>query len=206
MKIHLFFTRCFSILTFCLLLAHFAAAQMYFGPSITHTSSREWDDASQEYTTNDFRISLHYQFNDLLRMQAGVSSIVRQGDNRSTEFIRMPLILEMTIEDFGIEDKQLWRLYFATGGFLSFPINSNTDESLIDYYSFGAIGEIGMAFNFTRGAFATIGYRGTVDFDAIKRSPAAEPQRFADSGIQLGFYMPFSMFKKKKWGKKEPYL
>jgi len=183
-----------------------AQAQLYFGPSITHTSSREWNNSSQEYTTNDFDISLHYQFKRNVNIQFGASSIIRQGDNRSTEFIRFPLLFQMSIEEFSIDDRQLWRLYFATGGFLSFPVNSNTDESLIDYYSFGAIGEIGMAFNFTRGAFATIGYRATVDFDSVKRSDAAIPQRFADSGIQLGFYMPFSIFSRKVWKEKEPYL
>lgn len=182
------------------------SAQLYFGPSITHTSSREWNNTSDEYTTNDFQFSLHYQFNQSIRTQFGISTIVRQGDNRSTEYVRFPLLLEMSIEDLKINDREIWRLYFATGGFMSFPINSNTDESLIDYYSFGAIGEIGMAFNFTRGAFATIGYRATVDFDTIKRSDAAIPQRFADSGIQLGFYMPFSIFSPKGWKKPEPYV
>ncbi len=182
-----------------------ATAQLYFGPSITHTSSREWNNNSEEYTTNDFSISLHYKFNSRSGLSFGANNIVRQGGNRSTEFIRFPLLVELTIEDLGIEDQQLWRLYFSAGGFLSFPTNTDADKSLIDYYSFGAIGEIGMAFNFARGAYATIGYRTTLDFDNIALSEAAQPQRFADSGIQLGFYMPFSMFSKKAW-KKEPYL
>mgnify|MGYP000041210016 CR=1 FL=1 len=182
-----------------------AAAQLYFGPAIIHTSSREWNNNSDEYTTNDFSLSLHYKFNARSGLSFGVNNIVRKGGNRSTEFIRFPLLLELTIEDLGIEDQQLWRLYFSAGGFLAFPTNTDADKSLIDYYSFGASGEIGMAFNFSRGAYGVIGYRTTLDFDNIVRSETAQPQRFADSGIQLGFYMPFSMFSKRKW-KKEPYL
>ncbi|MGB0985444.1 MAG: hypothetical protein ACPG19_15440, partial [Saprospiraceae bacterium] len=133
-------------------------------------------------------------------------NLIRQGDGRSTEFIRIPAMIEVTIEDIAINDQQLWRLYFAIGAFMAFPVNTDTDKGLIDYFSFGTIGEIGMAFNFSRGAFAVIGYRGGVDFDAIARSEAAQPQRFADSGIHLGFYMPFSIFRRKTWSKKEPYL
>jgi hypothetical protein len=195
------------IIAICFFSINTVMAQLYFGPSITHTSTREWDATSEEYTTNDFNFSLYYQFNSLTATKISVSNLVRQGDNRSTEFIRIPVMLEMTIEDFAINDEQLWRLYFAIGGFMAFPVNTDTDESLIDYFTFGTVGEIGMAFNFSRGAFAVIGYRVGLDFDAIGRSEAAQPQRFADSGIQLGFYMPFSIFKRKTWSKeKEPYL
>ncbi|MGB0863869.1 MAG: hypothetical protein ACPG19_10405, partial [Saprospiraceae bacterium] len=65
-------------------------AQLYFGPSITHTSTQEWNSTSEEYTTNDFNFSLYYQFNSLTATKLSVSNLIRQGDGRSTEFIRIP--------------------------------------------------------------------------------------------------------------------
>ena len=99
------------IIIICFLSINTITAQLYFGPSITHTSTREWDATSEEYTTNDFNFSLYYQFNSLTATKISVSNLVRQGDNRSTEFIRIPVMLEMTIEDIAINDQQLWRLY-----------------------------------------------------------------------------------------------
>ena len=190
-----------SLLFLTILTINSLQAQLFFGPSITHTSTREWNKSSDEYTTNDFNFSFYYQVNKTTSTKFSINNIIRQGGNRSTEFLRFPALIEITVEDFVINDQQLWRLYFATGGYFALPVNSDTDESWIDYYSFGAIGEIGMAFNFSSGAFAVIGYRGSVDFDAIKRNDSAIPQRFADSGIQLGFFMPFSIFSKKGWSK-----
>jgi hypothetical protein len=171
-------------------------AQLYFGPSVTHTSSREWSINSSEYTANDFNFVLKYQFKNSLTTRFEVNNILRQGSGRTTEFMRFPLILEFEIEEMHLEDRELWALYFATGGYLAFPTNS-TDQNVIDFYNFGVLGEIGLSFKFYRGAYATIGYRTTVDFESIAQNELALPQRFADSGIYLGFATPFSIFKAK---------
>jgi hypothetical protein len=171
-------------------------AQLYFGPSVTHTSSREWNINSDEYTANDLNFMLRYQFKNTLATRFEISSILRQGSGRTTEFIRFPLIFEFEVEDMKIDNRELWRLYFATGGYFAFPTNS-TDENVIDFYNFGVIGEVGLSFNFSRGAYATVGYRTSVDFESIARNASASPQRFADSGIYLGFAMPFSIFSHK---------
>ena len=177
-------------------------AQLYFGPSVTHTSSREWNIDSDEYTANDFNFVIKYQFKNTLATRFEINSILRQGSGRTTEFIRFPLILEFEIEDMKIDGRELWRLYFATGGYFAFPTNS-TDENVINFYNFGVIGEVGLSFNFSRGAYATVGYRTAVDFDSIARDQLASPQRFADSGIYLGFAMPFSIFSPKHTPEKE---
>ena len=177
-------------------------AQLYFGPSVTHASTREWNINSDEYTANDFNFVLKYQFKNNLATRFEINSILRQGNGRTTEFIRFPIIFEFEIEDMKIDDRELWRLYFATGGYLAFPTNS-TDENVIDYYNFGVIAEMGFSFNFTRGAYGTVGYRTSVDFEAIARSELASPQRFAASGIYLGFTMPFSIFSPKHTPRKQ---
>ena len=66
-------------------------AQLYFGPSVTHTSSREWNINSDEYTANDLNFMLRYQFKNTLATRFEISSILRQGSGRTTEFIRFPL-------------------------------------------------------------------------------------------------------------------
>ena len=177
-------------------------AQLYFGTSVTHTSSKEWNINSDEYTANDFNFLLKYQFKNTLATRFEISSILRQGSGRTTEFIRFPLIFEFEIEDMKIDGRELWRLYFATGGYFAFPTNS-TDENVINFYNFGVIGEIGISFNFSRGAYGTVGYRTAVDFEAIARDEMASPQRFADSGIYLGFAMPFSIFSPQHTPRKE---
>lgn len=191
----------FSILITTSTITHLKA-QLYFGPSVTHTSSREWNINSDEYTANDFNFILRYQFKNNIATRFEINSILRQGNGRTTEFIRFPVIFEFEIEDMKIDDRELWRLYFATGGYMAFPTNS-TDENVINYYNVGAVAEMGFSFNFSRGAYGTVGYRTSVDFEAIARNEIASPQRFAASGIYLGFTMPFSIFSPKHTPRKE---
>ena len=185
-----------SIISLYFVFINQSIAQLYFGPSVTHTSSREWNINSDEYTANDLNLMVRYRFNHTTAARFEFNSILRQGSGRTTEFIRLPLIFEFNIEDMKIDQRELWRLYFATGGYFAFPTNS-TDENVIDYYNFGIIGEVGFSFNFSRGAYGTVGYRAAVDFDAVGQNALALPQRFADSGIYLGFTVPFSIFNPK---------
>lgn len=192
---------CCSLLL--LVLPFVAAGQLYFGPSVTHASTREWNANSNEYTANDFNVMLRYQFNELLAIRGEINSTLRQGSGRTTEFVRFPFLMEFSIEDMAISNRQLWRLYFATGAYYAIPTNS-TDETLIDYYTIGGMGEMGISFNFSKGAFGTVGYRTAVDLEAIAKSAGAAPQRFAASGIFLCFAVPFSIFKIEK--PKEEYV